>query len=59
MKREGHPTIKNGQEGVGIIDKFSHQFVQPIIHEGFSEVISVTTEDQFNEVVLKLSQINL
>lgn len=59
QKRENHPTIKNGDEGVTIIDKFSSQFMQPLLCEGFSTVIEVDTEIKFDEVVLFLGQINL
>jgi hypothetical protein len=59
QKRENHPTIKNGDDGVVIIDKFSSQFMQPLLSEGFSEVIDISSEDRFDEVVVLLSHINL
>lgn len=59
QKRENHPTIRSGDEGVVIIDKFSSQFLPPILCEGFSQVIEVSTEEKFDEVVLALSKINL
>jgi hypothetical protein len=59
QKRENHPTIRNGEEGVVIIDKFSSQFLLPLASEGFTEVIEICSEDKFDEVVLTLSNINL
>eukprot|EP01129_Flabellula_baltica_P002998 TRINITY_DN12864_c0_g1_i1.p1 TRINITY_DN12864_c0_g1~~TRINITY_DN12864_c0_g1_i1.p1 ORF type:complete len:607 (+),score=123.46 TRINITY_DN12864_c0_g1_i1:56-1822(+) len=45
-KREDHPTIKDGELGAQIIDKFMGIRVYPVKAEGFKEIITLSTSDE-------------
>jgi len=41
------------------LKNFQNNFIDPIKEEGFLEIIRITTEEQFDEVVETISQVNL
>jgi len=53
--RKDHPTIKDANSGISIIDMFASLVVPPSKFEGYVEVITVTTDEEVEKLVDKLS----
>lgn len=51
LVRKNHPTIGPGARGVGIIDQFGGDLKEPSLTEGFTDVLKINSEEEFELIV--------